>query len=445
MNELKQKLPTRLASKPLRRKPSSVDRQHSIIEGALVVCEGEAKGHGIFLDSEFVDTVIAMGNAAGSNGIKARFGHPNMCSSAIGTFLGRWKNFRRDSVRRTDGSIAAAARADLCLSNSAAKTPKGNLKEYVMDLADNESDMFGTSIVFTPGKQYRRDKAGKKAYRHIRYHAFGEVEIWYTWEKDGADSNERLSSDEQDDLSDELYVECEDLHADDVVDEPAANDGMFSEFSSNIIAAEFTEFLDLNPEVVTAFQSNPDILEALSTHHAQVKQFIDNYLDYTANHDAGAASKPKEDTMSEEKPVSKPEQPETPAPSEDLETTPAPEETETPEDTPEDTPAEPEQPADEPEDEPLETPADPENSARAEFNRMVEDFGAEIAAATFAAGGSYDDAMRAAYKAGQDRIEQLENQLAEAGGSGDDGISHRPTDSSNKPKKFEDFFKSKKK
>jgi len=447
MNEAKlDKLPQRLASKVLRRKPAGVDRQHSVIEGALVVSEGEAKGHGVNLDSEFVDTVIRMGNATGSNGIKARFGHPNMCSSAIGTFLGRWKNFRPDTVIRNDGSRAAAARADLYVSNSASKTPKGDLKEYVLDLADNEADMFGTSIVFTPGKHYRRHKNGTKAYRHVQYHFGGECDIWYTWEKNGEDSGERLSSEETDDLSDEIFVECEDLHADDVVDEPAANDGMFSEFSTALVAGEMAEFLDLNPEVVTALQGNPAILEALTTHHDQVKAFFTQYLEYAETHGAGAAPNPQEDSMSEETTVSTPEQPETPAPAAELETAPAPEATETPEETPLETPAEPEQPAETPADESLETetPTDDEDPARAEFARMREDFGAEIAADVFAEGGDYAEAQRRAYEASQARVRELESQVAGNKGSGSDGASAASAADSDSPKTFADLFRPKK-
>lgn len=109
----------------LKSKPEgAVDRERGIIPGALVVTEGEAKGHGVFLEAEFVDEVIRQGNEAKA-GLKARFGHPNMCSTALGTFLGRWKNFRRDTITRDDGSQAVAARADLFLSQSAKDTPHG--------------------------------------------------------------------------------------------------------------------------------------------------------------------------------------------------------------------------------------------------------------------------------------------------------------------------------
>jgi hypothetical protein len=430
------KMPKWLASEVTRRRPDHVDRQHSIIEGALVTCEGPAKGHGVFLDAEFVDTVIEQGNATGASGLKARFGHPNMCNSAIGTFLGRWKNFRADTVTRADGTRAHAARADLMVSNSAAKAPQGDLKAYVLDLADNEADMFGTSIVFSPGKDYRRDKDGNKAYRHVRYREWG-AEVWYT----DAKTKARLSEEQEGELSEELYVECKELHADDVVDEPAANDGLFSAFSGDTVAGEVTEFLDLNPEIVQAFQDNPAILEALSAHHDQVNTFIQNYMAYQSEtHGAGAAPNPQESHMSEETtPV--PEQPAAPAPSESLETTPASEETPS-EETPLETPAEPEQPAETPADESLETDPD-EDPARAEFSRMVEDFGSDIAATVFAAGGTHADAQKAAYDASQARVADLEKQLAAKGGTGDDlGIT--PASAETEGKSFSDFFKSKK-
>lgn len=431
--------PKWMASQVLRQKPESVDHQHSCIRGALICSEGPAKGHGVHLDSEFIDTVYAMGKASGKKGIKARFGHPNMCSSAIGTFLGRWKNFTKDTIRREDGSQAAAVRADCFISNSAAKSPKGNLKEYVLELADNESDMFGTSIVFTPGRYYKRDKAGEKV-----------IHPWDEVENETVEEN-KARREKWSETSGPVFIECEELHADDVVDDPAANDSLFA---ADTVAGEVSEFLDLNPEVVEAFQSNPAILDVLSTHHAQIQQFITNYLEYATTHGAGAAPNQKEDSMSEETTVSTPEQPETPAAgSEALETATPPEATATPEsETPLETPAEPEQPAETPADESLSTetptsdsgtPASDPDPARAEFARMREDFGAEIAAETFAEGGSYADAQKKAYDASQARVKELESQVAASGGSGSDGASATPA-ASDKSKSFEDFFVSKK-
>jgi hypothetical protein len=47
-----------------------------------------------------------------------------------------------------------------------------------------------------------------------------------------------------------VFVECKALHANDVVDDPAANpSGLFSSWSGEQIAGQVTEFLDTHPEV----------------------------------------------------------------------------------------------------------------------------------------------------------------------------------------------------
>jgi len=145
-----------------------VDREKGIIYNAAIVTPGEAKGHGVQLDTEFVDTVVEQGNAS-KNGLKMRFGHPSMSSTALGTLIGRVKNFRRD------GDIA---RGDIFLSKEAKNAPGGDLYEYALGMAENEADMFGTSIVFRPGKKYLRNEEGEK-----EYEGFGEEEPFVECEK----------------------------------------------------------------------------------------------------------------------------------------------------------------------------------------------------------------------------------------------------------------------
>jgi len=196
-----------------------------------------------------------------------------MCSTALGTFLGRAKNFRQGVTLR-DGKEEEVSLADIFLSNSAKETPQGDLHNYVMDMAENEADMFGTSIVFTPGALYKRNPEGNKVYQHVRYSMDG-CEVWYTHE-DGT----KLSDKEEEELSEETFVECDELHADDIVDEPAANDGLFSKFSGETMAGQITEFLDLHPQVWKAIETNPSILEALGRYGDKVDEFTERYREY---------------------------------------------------------------------------------------------------------------------------------------------------------------------
>ena len=202
--------------------PEEVDVERGILRGVAIVTEGEAQGHCISLDAEFVEDTIRHGNKRKS-GLKVRFGHPNMSSTALGTFLGRAKSFRLDEVRG-----AAVARADVYLSNEAKETPNGDLHSYVMGMADNEADMLGMSIVFTEGSPFQ--KAGPD----------GKVDKDSPW-----------------------YARLEKLHAADLVDDPAANpDGLFtaSAWSRDTFASQVTEFLDTHPEIFAVVEKNPDVI-----------------------------------------------------------------------------------------------------------------------------------------------------------------------------------------
>jgi len=368
----------------------AVDASKGIIEGVSVCTVGEAKGHGVHLDSEFIETVSEFGNEK-SHGLKARFGHPNMCSTALGTFIGRFKNFSVDGDQ---------VRADLFLSNSAKETPNGDLHAYVLNMADENPDMFGTSIVFSPGDSYKRDRNGNKVV----------VDGW---------SGKPIDPDAEYDapLSDNIFVECDALHACDTVDEPAANDGgLFSKFANETVAGQLTEFLDLNPEIWDAFESNPDILKSLSEHGDKMDEFMDRYREYREHNGGHSMSDKPEGADALEEPEV-PETPETPETPENLETEDAPDAPEG-EDAPEgdDAPEVPEEGSDEPEDAP-EVPEEgadePESElSREDFLRIDEEFGSDIAAKTVRDGGDYVSALRTSHDALKDENKVLREKIA---------------------------------
>lgn len=343
-----------------------IDRENGIIEGVSVCTEGEAKGHGVNLDSAFIETVTRFGNKSKS-GLKARFGHPNMCSTALGTFIGRFKNFRDETVTRNDGSKARRSVADLFVSNEAKETPNGDLYSYIFNMAQNEPDMFGTSIVFSPGREYVKTTKGKNAY--IVYETTEDGKQKFS--EDGCacfayvDEDGKVIDTKEDPVKDEtIYVECAQLHACDMVDEPAANDGLFSRFSQETIAGQLTEFLDLHPQVWGALSANPQIIEALAKYGKKADEFFAAYQLYKAKE----AQMSVQDNGTEAEPIvpTKPE-PETIEPVK-------------PEGEPENTTGE------------QTTPPALEVDPREEFKKMRADFGNEIAATVFANGGTYDDA-----------------------------------------------------
>ncbi len=220
-----------------------VDRnvQHEKGKGAIfgyaVITKGRLSEQDVRdweMDDISLDSVVALGNQS-KIGLKSRFGHPNMSGEALGTFLGRARNFRKD------GDIV---RADLYIDETAYKTPNGDLATYVMDLAETDPEAFGSSLVFDCEFEYRLEKDGTK-------------------KKDGAGN----------DLP--ALVRFTKLYASDVVDDPAATQGMFGKFfnSSVELSAKATEFLD-------KLLNNPDAVEKvtafLNRYRVNREQDIDN-------------------------------------------------------------------------------------------------------------------------------------------------------------------------
>ena len=183
-----------------------VDRKTEVISGFAVVTKGITKDERGEFDDEALEKIIDLGNKQ-NMGAKSRFGHPNMSNTALGTFLGRVKNFKRD------GEIV---RADLHIDPTAHKTPDGDLADYVMSLAESDPDAFGSSMVIHWDEEYRREKDGT-----------------LTKGKDGKDLPP--------------LIRVKKLNSVDIVDDPAANDGLFGvPFFSGTVkpSAEMSAFLD---------------------------------------------------------------------------------------------------------------------------------------------------------------------------------------------------------
>ena len=198
---------------------SSIDRDNGIIRGVTIAQVGPAKGHGGFIDKTFLLQLVDNASSKPA-GIKARFGHPNMCATALGTYLGRFKNYSYASTK---------VNADLYLDATARNSPNGDLFAYILDMAEKNPDMFGASIVFEIAESVflQEMEDGKKV------------------EKE--------------------YFRLKELKATDIVDEPAATDGLFSANSFPGIA---TQFLDENPEIMELIFSKPD----------SVVEFLSNYI-----------------------------------------------------------------------------------------------------------------------------------------------------------------------
>ncbi len=116
--------------------PPRVDRAAKVIYGASLMQLGDINDDRPWtVDNDSLQSALSF-MQRGNNGTKARFTHPNMSADGMGSFLGRWKN------PRIDGDTL---RADLHLADAAFKSPQGDLGTYVMDMAEEDPEMFGVS------------------------------------------------------------------------------------------------------------------------------------------------------------------------------------------------------------------------------------------------------------------------------------------------------------
>lgn len=238
-----------------------IDTENEVLHDVQITLEGEALGHGVWLDREFCEAVAAAGNATGDVGLKVRYGHPAMCSDAIGTELGRAKNFRVVDVERTvDGQKVQAAGvvADVHLLKSAHSAPQGDIAKHVLETAKEDPKQFGQSIVFTYSDWVVKDKDGNR-------HSYKEEvsEPYAKWRKENpaadiedcwAKSDELFAAWKDQSADGKIYAVLGKLHGSDFTDTPAATDGIFS---TGTLAEEAEQMLDEHPQILEVLEKNP--------------------------------------------------------------------------------------------------------------------------------------------------------------------------------------------
>ncbi len=180
---------------------SFINEGSGILQKVVVARAGRVKSYNEEIDEVTLSQIVSLGNAK-PKGIKARFGHPNMCTSAFGTYIGRFKNFMAEGDKVT---------ADLYLDPICRTSPSGNLYDYILTMAAKNPDMFGASMAFIPAPPVT-----------------GQSEF--------------------------PLVRIEELLATDLVDDPAATDSLFSR---NSFASIATGFLDQNPALSAYIAARP--------------------------------------------------------------------------------------------------------------------------------------------------------------------------------------------
>lgn len=215
-----------------------VDREARLIQDVSVITMGEALGHDLWIDETFLDQVVKTGNKL-KIGAKSRFTHPGLSADGMGTQIGRVKHFIVDGTQ---------VRADWHLYEKS----NSELVDKVLDLAEEDPEAFGASLVFN------RDFAAEEAFS-----------------KKYADQQGRFISPAEENQANLPHIRLSALSAADVVDDPAANpDGLFGFTEGSEMAAQ--------AEAVLAFafgltdKAPPE--SWVGPHPERVKAFLKNFL-----------------------------------------------------------------------------------------------------------------------------------------------------------------------
>lgn len=211
------------------------DEAAGIIRDIVIIQEfvGEDRdAYGDNFDETSLQQFIVQGNAQ-EQGVKSRFGHPNMCDTTLGSYLGRMKNFRLS--KNSDGKKVVLA--DLHLAPIAKDAPsRGNIHDYVLNMSKMEADMFGNSVVYEP------------------------AEPEAIQEKDG----------EGNDVTN-YYQRVKAFLASDMVDSPAATENLFKDTESLDLGIEVSNFLDDHPQIFELIRKDESVIEKFF-----IKYFLSN-------------------------------------------------------------------------------------------------------------------------------------------------------------------------
>ena len=142
-------------SSVVRSAPEAVENR--IIRRAKVIEAGQLNDdRPLLIDDITLQQVADHGNAA-TRGIKSRWTHPSMSSDGLGSSVGRARNFR------VEGN---SVYADIHVLKTSDYSPRGNIGQYILDLAEEDPESFGLSIVADFSEEMQADlsdlQAGEK-------------------------------------------------------------------------------------------------------------------------------------------------------------------------------------------------------------------------------------------------------------------------------------------
>lgn len=210
-----------------------VDADAGVIYDVILCQVGEAKGHGVNLEQSFIEEGIAYAQKHFAKlGMKCRFGHPAMCNDALGSEVGRFKNFK---------VVADKMVADLHVYESANLSPTHpGAKDWLLSMAQEDPAAIMCSIVFSINEYYQYDEDGKK----VRVYYYTDKGEWVS-------ANRKIKT----------YVSLKDFMFTDLVDEGAATDKLFSAgLNADKFAVMATELLNENPAIDQFVKEHPQKL-----------------------------------------------------------------------------------------------------------------------------------------------------------------------------------------
>ena len=195
----------------------AIDEKQLVIHDVAVCIQGEALGHGVWLDEAFIRDVIAQGNAA-EKGLLCHFGHEDSNAGRIKNYMGVFSNFEEKPSKSHDGDDVIGAYADIKFSKTA--NEKGDNVEWVMGLARERPDALGLSIVFSVGDYKIKTEDGSE----VMWSEFIAERSITTWNEYFDVLNEFFAQS----VDGKLYVVLAKLYGADFVAEGAATDGLFA-------------------------------------------------------------------------------------------------------------------------------------------------------------------------------------------------------------------------
>jgi len=221
LKELFAKQGDRMSFKLGTRPVGAVDEKQLVIHDLCVCLQGEALGHGVWLDEAFIKKCVEQGNAA-ENGMLCHFGHEDSNASRIKNYMGVLSNFVEKPAKDHEGGDCVGCYADIKFSKTAEKMSDN--VAWVMGLARERPDALGLSIVFSVDDYKVKCADGNdltwRQFVADNEQKFDDADTFEAW-SDLLEAFYAQSADGK------LYVVLDKLYGADFVAEGAATDGLF--------------------------------------------------------------------------------------------------------------------------------------------------------------------------------------------------------------------------